>query len=141
MPPITPWVTWGASYAQTWTFPAPVDNPVPRPVMAGQSLELKSGLLDVWEDRTDHELSITVHLIPRLTIGSVTGFEPANGVSDALEWLQRGGIGRFYTAAGVYKPFQLVGFNPKNDIERSQGGARFSVRMTLRSTDAKWTAY
>jgi hypothetical protein len=140
----TPKLTWGTSFAQTWTFPGPVDNPVPRQILRGATVETKSGLLDVWEDRVDAELTITVPLIPKAAAGSATGYSDSNGVQAALVWLQRGGLARYFPDAdGVaYKTVQAVGFNPEQDVERSAGGVRYTVRLRLRTTDAStWTEH
>lgn len=142
MVPVTSWLTWGAGFVNTWTFPGPVDNPVPRKIVRGKSAESKSGEVDYWEDREDRELTLVVPLIPKTTAGSTTGYSAASGVQDALAWLQRGGLARLYFSAGVFKTVRAIDLDPDRDVERSQGGSRYTVKLRLRTTDGtSWTEY
>jgi hypothetical protein len=133
----TPKIEWGASFANTWLFPGPLDNPRPGTEAVGMIAEARSSEDDFWEDRTDDEtLSFDVTFVPKSLDGSVTGYSTATtGVRTALAWLSKRNVGRFYpdSTSGTYHTFKLIDWNWGN-VRRSPGGARYHITMKIRDT-------
>jgi hypothetical protein len=136
--PKTPKVTWGTSFANTWTFPGPIDNPIPTSNVVGAVAESDSGLRDLWETRTDDDLSLVVRFIPRVLANGVTGYSDATtGVYEALEWLYKQNIGRYFPDkdTGSFHSFYLLEYN----VDREKGGTHYRVEMKIR--DSAGTAF
>ncbi len=132
-------VTWGASFANTWLFFSAPDTPSPLPIARGAVHESDAGNRDFWQQRDDRELVIDVVMIPKLITNSVTGFSDATtGVQEALLWMQKQNIFRFYPDkdAGSFHSCYLIDFDPERDIRFEQGGARRRVRLRMRDTSA-----
>lgn len=141
----TPKITWGASFANTWTFPGPIDNPRPVQPKRTKYGESQSGVRTSWSVRTDAQLAFMVGLIPKANSGSVTGYSTAStGVREALAWMcDNDGTNttqnqfRFYPDKDVasYHTCYLIGFDPERDVKRHlPGGSHYDVEMVIRDT-------
>ena len=136
MPP-TPAVRWGASFANLWEFPGPIDEPVSQTVPVGTTAEIANGEADFWLLRTDQVLRFRVPLVPRDDGDHVTGYAtPGTGVREALAWLsQAGNEGRFYPDRDdpeSYHRFRLL----SHAVERHlPGGSHYTIQMEIRDLD------
>lgn len=136
----TPKIAWGSSFANTWTWPSPGDNPRPDKKVQGAHGESQSGVRTAWVTREDATLRITARFIPKATAGAVTGFTASTGVLDALAWMW-GNSGtataqsqfRFYPDkdSGTYHTCVLV---EEPEHERDIGGSHYTVRLHMRDT-------
>jgi hypothetical protein len=136
--PKTSKIEWGASFANTWTFFGAPDNPLAVPVGVGALHISDARNVDYWDVRDDGHFSCDAVAIPRDTGGGVTGYSTAStGVYQALKWMAKGNIFRFYPDkdVGTYYTMVLIGFDPKQHITRERGGARYRVHLPMMTTD------
>lgn len=134
--PATPALLWGASLANTWTWPGPPDSPVSTSPLAGAAFEADSGTRDFWRVRRDEVLRCTVRYIPRTLTNGVTGWTTAaTGVREALAWLAEQNVGRFLpdkAVPGTFHDVYLLEY--RESLER--GGVFYRVELVLRDVNA-----
>lgn len=137
VPPVAK-IEWGASFANTWTFHSAPDNPLAVPVPEGAWHVADSGSADFWSVRDDAHFSCDAVAIPKANSGAITGYSTATtGVYQALLWMQKGNIFRFYPDKDVasFYTMILVGFDPHQHITWERGGNRRRVHLPMRTTD------
>lgn len=132
----TPRITWGLSYANTLNFSQPLDEATSysAPRTDIETSDAMSGAGDGWSYGFVGLLTGVVRRIPRLDIGSVTGWEGATGWDAFLRAADDFGLLRFIpdvTVPGTYwtcyaQSWELVG----EEINRMR-----MVRLTLRRQD------
>lgn len=98
---LIPKITWGAAFANTLGFAQALDDAVSYGEPEETSiLDAKNGEADGWTLGRREYLRGIVHRIPRVTAGSVTGWEGAAGWDAFLAWARANNPFRFYPDAG-----------------------------------------
>ena len=114
-----PAITWGASFANTWSIAYPIDrvNTGSKPREGSERAVSPSGVEDAWTVGTEETIEGEIIAIPIANLtpdnngNNATGWDGATGVKAALEWFLDAGIGRFIPdkgTMGTYVPFYIV---------------------------------